>query len=110
MKAESRKHARLSLAVVFNALAILAAAGCTDDVECGEGTVLFQGECVPLQAANCQGEGVRFIDGRCEPDFTTICGEGTVLSEDGTECIPGVPTADAGVDVDGGATDIQAIR
>ncbi|MBN1945399.1 MAG: hypothetical protein JW797_06950 [Bradymonadales bacterium] len=78
-----------------------AVTGC-EETTCGEGTVLREGECVPLQPANCSGPGVRFENGRCVPNYSEVCGPGTVRSEDGTQCVavepPLDPVADAGPD------------
>lgn len=91
--------------LTFFAALVVYTVGC-DEIECGPGTVLERGECVPLQQANCSSEGVRFENGVCVPDFPGICGPGTELSENGTRCVStgewpdiGYDTSDAGVDV-----------
>lgn len=90
----------LGLAAGLGLASLLGA--CVEETACGEGTVLVGSECVPLQMANCQGEGVRFVDGRCVPDYTEVCGPGTRLSEDGTRCVGTGDVADAGADADTG--------
>ena len=92
--------------IEIGALLVISAAacwvsGCTDDTTCGPGTVLEAGECVPLQAANCAGDGVRFVNGICVPDYDEVCGPGTELNDDGTHCVATEPTtaADTGTTV-----------
>ncbi|MCA9562542.1 MAG: hypothetical protein KC561_03590 [Myxococcales bacterium] len=77
---------------------------CQDQTECAPGTVLSQGACVPLQQINCDGPGVRYVGGRCVPNFDEVCGPGTVLSEDGSTCISAV---DASVAIDLGGDQNQ---
>lgn len=62
--------------------------GCGDDGRtCDDGTVPQGGRCVPAPD-RCE-PGLVFIDGECvEPADGTECGEGTVLSADGTRCEP----------------------
>ena len=78
---------KISLSLIALASALLWTAACNDETTCGPGTILEAGECVPLQAANCAGEGVRFINGFCVPDFSDVCGDGTEPNEDGTACV-----------------------
>lgn len=109
----SRLEASFSLFLAAAALVGVAslAVGCADDTECGPGTVLTQGECVPLQAANCSGDGVRFVNGVCLPDFREVCGEGTTLDSETNTCIStntgggGGDTGGGGTDTGGGGTD-----
>jgi hypothetical protein len=93
------------LCTVAALLALVTSTGC-DTIECGDGTIEVDGDCVPLQPANCTGEGVRFVNGRCVPDFTAICGAGTRLEGDTGQCVSVGPVADpspdTGVDVDAG--------
>ena len=96
---------KITVYLAFFSALVVYSVGC-EEIECGPGTVLERGECVPLQQANCSGEGVRFENGVCVPDFPSICGPGTELSENGTRCVStgewpdiGFDTSDAGMDV-----------
>ncbi len=74
----------------------LLASAC-DTTECGEGTHEEQGECVPNIPINCNGDGVVFRDGRCQPS-SEVCGPGTEFDTESQTCIgTGGPVADTDV-------------
>ncbi len=73
------------------------AAACGDDdgggSECGAGTVLQDGQCVPDGSVICEtGTTYNAETGKCDPDISG-CGEGTVLVDG--ECVPDDGTIEA---------------
>ncbi|HJL17063.1 MAG TPA: EB domain-containing protein [Sandaracinaceae bacterium LLY-WYZ-13_1] len=86
------------------ALATLALAGCGGDgFDCGEGTIEVDGECVPMSTLMC-GEGtVLDEDGEtCVPESTAACGEGTTLNTETGECEPDITGCAPGTTAMGG--------
>src|SRR5262245_57873533 len=78
-------------------LAFTSLAACGDDdgggAECGAGTVLMDGHCVPDGTVICEtGTTYNADTGTCEPDISG-CGEGTVLVDG--ECVPDDGTIEA---------------
>lgn len=56
-------------------------------IECGEGTSLVEGQCVPDPVDAPCGEGTTLVAGECVPDATTLCGAGTSLDTASGRCI-----------------------
>jgi hypothetical protein len=77
-------------------LALLPAACGDDDSgggECGPGTVLMDGHCIPDGSVICEtGTTYNADTGKCDPDISG-CGEGTVLVDG--ECVPDDGTIEA---------------
>ncbi|MEL6338548.1 MAG: hypothetical protein AAFQ65_01435 [Myxococcota bacterium] len=61
-------------------------AGCGGN-DCGDGTVERDGTCV-VNATQIQcGAGTRLVDGECVTNEGLVCGDDTVLNEDGSACV-----------------------
>jgi hypothetical protein len=75
--------------LLLSSCAALVASGCSDSVECGEGTHGDGTQCVSSLSPAC-GPGTKLVSGECVPDSGggAECGVGT-HSENGT-CVPNI--------------------
>lgn len=95
------KHALKTLVVILAAGGLVGCGGGDAGVdECGEGTVEQDGECVPEE---CDDGEVRDDEqGRCVPEASTYCGEGTSFDDEEGLCVGALfDCGDETVDEDG---------
>lgn len=105
--------------MVAGAALSLASAGCGDNAaECGPGTVLVDGLCIPGADAceggttfnpdtnKCEGAscatGTVLVDGECLPDGSVICETGTTYDADSGTCVPDITGCATGTVLVGG--------
>lgn len=98
--------AKLLLGMLF--VCALAACGDNDLVECGDNTMLVNGECV--SSAMCGPGTVSDGMGMCVPDGTVVCSDGTMFDTASGMCVPSSDVCGEGtVLVDGECRDPSVV-
>ena len=88
----------LRLPLLATLLVPILTAGC-DSTECGTGTMLMDGKCIPTGGVVTCGVGTMLVGGECRPDGTIVtCAKGTMLTNG--QCVPSAEACGSGTMLD----------